>query len=83
MENTDTVTLTCNDDTSDSVINYEWYFNDAKKDGETKKTLEIGKTRNAAGKYECKVVTGTETSEKSEEKDVFFLCKSCQFSTGK
>ena len=75
MENTDTVTLTCNEDTNDGVTSYEWYFKGARKVGQTAKTLQIGSQRSASGNYECKVVTGSGISEKSITKSVTFLCE--------
>ena len=79
MENTDDVTLTCNEATTYSVTSYEWYFNNVKKDGETAKTLRIGTKRSATGKYECKVVTGSVKSVKSIQKIVLFLCELYSF----
>ena len=75
VEDTDNVTLTCNEATTNNVSSYEWYFNDEKKVGEASKTIEIGSKRNASGKYECKVVTRNGTSVKSIKKNVLYLCE--------
>ena len=74
VENVDTVTLTCNEATSESVVSYEWYKG-AQKEAETSKTYQIGNTRDKSGNYKCAVKTPTKTSAQSAIKSVIFLCK--------
>ena len=74
MADVDTVTLTCNEATSESVLSYEWY-KDSQKQAETSKTFQIGNTRDKDGKYTCAVKTSGKTSIQSAGKDVLFRCK--------
>ena len=71
----DTVTLTCNEDTSENITKYGWYHNGNKVTNKTEKSFEIGNTRAKDGDYQCDVTSVTKTSTISVLKNVRFLCK--------
>ena len=75
IELVDTVTLTCNEDTSETVSEYGWYHNGKKITNKITKSFEIGNTRTKDGHYQCDVTTAIKTSTKSAVKNVRFLCK--------
>ena len=78
IENVDTVTLTCEEATTDTPTVYEWYKGDNVIGGASSKTYQLpDNKRTNSGNYGCKVTTTNRPiSEKSDAKTVtFVLCK--------
>ena len=71
------VELTCQDDTNDVVVRYEWFKDNgaAIPDAESKVYGIPGNTKSNSGSYQCKVHATNVPPKLSDAKTVTFLCK--------
>ena len=68
--------MTCNKDSNEVAISYEWYKGGLKDGNPVAQTWNIGDAgSNGNGAYTCKVVTAKKTSDPSDALTVLFLCE--------